>query len=117
MLSGACSCWRIQVAVTEAAWVRAWCWVWLDWGGRFEGVVGAGDDVEGGAGGGCRTGGVVRHGPPKTSARPIRRAQGRLTTNGLRGEVFDYGLEFGEVGEFVVAVALDEEHGDGLRKE
>ncbi len=87
----------------------------LGWG--VEGVVGAGDDVEGGAGGGCRTGGVVRHGPPKTSARPIRRAQGRLTTNGLRGEVFDYGLEFGEVGEFVVAVALDEEHGDGLRKE
>ena len=56
-------------------------------------------------GGGCRTGGVVRLGPPKTSAR--------LTANGLRGEVFDYGLEFFEVGEFVVAAALDEEHGDG----
>ena len=72
--------------------------VGLGW--EFEGVVGAGDDVEGGVGVGCRTGGVVRHGPPKTSARPIRRAQGRLTTNGLRGEVFDYGLEFFEVGEF-----------------
>ena len=40
---------------------------------------------------------------------PFVRAQGRLTTNGLRGEVFDYGLEFFEVGEFGVAVALHEE--------
>ena len=81
--------------------------VGLGWGG--EGVVGAGDDVEGGAGGGRCAGRVVRHGPPKTSAR--------LTTNGSGGEVFDYWLEVGEVAEFVVAGALDEEHGDGLRKE
>ena len=32
-LSGACNCWRIQAAVVVAAWVMAWCWVWLDWGG------------------------------------------------------------------------------------
>ena len=81
--------------------------VGLGW--EFEGVVGAGDDVEGGVGVGCCAGRVVRHGPPKTSAR--------LTTNGSGREVFDYWLELGEVAEFVVAVALDEELGDGLRKE
>ena len=99
------SCLRIQVAVVVAAWVVASCWVWLDWGGGLKAWSAPGMTWRVARGGGCRTGGVVRHGPPKTSAR--------LTANGLSGEVFDYGLEFFEVGEFVVAVALDEERGDG----
>ena len=35
-LSGACNCWRIQVAVVVAASVMASCWVRLDWGGGLK---------------------------------------------------------------------------------
>ncbi len=70
-------------------------------GWEVERVVGVFDEVEGG----CSAGGMVRLGPPRTSAR--------LTTKGLGTSLVEDGLELGVVGVFGVAGGLDEEDGDG----